>query len=779
MKIIELSLRGCQPLPDKKHSFKPGFNLIFGSNERGKSLTIDALTKLLLGKSSQHFPDIDRGIDDPAQYGSYVRLTVTENSQTQTVQLQGKKTLTDLTGLTADECQNLFLIRNSNLSIGRNLAEQDQFYTDVTDKLTGLKTQEIQQVKQQLRDMAQITDNTNQFRSRDKNLQLGERLEEAEQLLSKQGQLYQLLKQDKKHHWSDLETKMMELNKELDSTRQQLKQLTIARQHQQYQDLSGKLEQWQELDEQLKSFSQIRQQQLDDYRSAQQQLDRVKQDQQELKKEIEDKQQQLSDIKEQLDQVEQKLQQQTEPNQKLKHNIQPELTALSKKIARFEAVKIKPWVVGLIAGSSILLALILAYLFQPHTILILLIIIFSVSTIAGTVKYLLYMKQEQQLKQEKEELKLNLAQYNISGDQIEHILQQTYQFTQDYEQLARRQASLKAKAEQLQSDLDQLKQKLSSLKDKQQGQETIEKIQIKAQIKDLAELITKLQQKQDLLSKQQQLTAVINDKLGKPPSTTQALSYWQEQIKPPPSQDLDSVSEQGEYDAQQEQTLRQKQKNLQIKINQLQNKLSTFHNQLRDIQHEINHVLKDRSEPLLCQSATDLKQAQQELTNFIKHHQQQRQQALDLIEVLNQIEASEKQKVSQLFGQDSVIDDHFAGFTNNRYDQVKFNQDTSQIMVRLTKEKTWLTADKLSAGAYDQLYFAIRLGLGQKLLNDQPGFFILDDPFLKADQQRLTKQLQMLFKFAQQGWQILYFSAKNEIKDYVQSQPAHIITLES
>jgi uncharacterized protein YhaN len=40
----------------------------------------------------------------------------------------------------------------------------------------------------------------------------------------------------------------------------------------------------------------------------------------------------------------------------------------------------------------------------------------------------------------------------------------------------------------------------------------------------------------------------------------------------------------------------------------------------------------------------------------------------------------------------------------------------------------------------------------------------LDDPFVKSDTKRLAKQLGMLLDLSRQGWQVLYFSAKDEVK---------------
>ena len=76
-----------------------------------------------------------------------------------------------------------------------------------------------------------------------------------------------------------------------------------------------------------------------------------------------------------------------------------------------------------------------------------------------------------------------------------------------------------------------------------------------------------------------------------------------------------------------------------------------------------------------------------------------------------------------------------------------------------------LFPEQLSGGAYDQLYFSIRLALARKLLQGEKGFFLLDDPFIKADPRRLSRLLEMLLQLAAEGWQIIYFSSKGEVRE--------------
>ena len=123
------------------------------------------------------------------------------------------------------------------------------------------------------------------------------------------------------------------------------------------------------------------------------------------------------------------------------------------------------------------------------------------------------------------------------------------------------------------------------------------------------------------------------------------------------------------------------------------------------------------------------------------------------------------EKISTLFGKDSPISQHFSEITGGVYQEVEFAQDeTKKIEVKL-EDGSALDAEQLSGATYDQLYLSIRLALGEKLLKGNNGFFIMDDPFIKADKERLQRQIDILNRISQSGWQIIYFTAKDEVKD--------------
>jgi uncharacterized protein YhaN len=160
-----------------------------------------------------------------------------------------------------------------------------------------------------------------------------------------------------------------------------------------------------------------------------------------------------------------------------------------------------------------------------------------------------------------------------------------------------------------------------------------------------------------------------------------------------------------------------------------------------------------------------MKAIKTKLTDFIDEIENKKDNALEAIRIFEELQREEEEKISILFGEDSPISQHFREITGGIYQDVEFVlDDVKEVQVRLQDGST-LAADKLSGGAYDQLYLSIRLALGEKLLKGSKGFFILDDPFIKADKGRLQRQIDILKRVSESGWQIIYFTAKDEIRN--------------
>jgi len=200
------------------------------------------------------------------------------------------------------------------------------------------------------------------------------------------------------------------------------------------------------------------------------------------------------------------------------------------------------------------------------------------------------------------------------------------------------------------------------------------------------------------------------------------------------------------------------------KYNDLTGKMRDLQKELEDVERETNKIIELDTGFLYCRTSVDLNAIREKLQEFIDSTDDNKDTVLKVIEIFEEIGVEEKGKVSELFGKKSDISGYFNKITGGVYEEVLFNRETERIEVK-RKDGTILHAEKLSGGAYDQLYLSIRLVLGEKILKGKKGFFIMDDPFIKADTDRLHRQLEMLMKISELGWQVIYFSAKGEVID--------------
>lgn len=149
------------------------------------------------------------------------------------------------------------------------------------------------------------------------------------------------------------------------------------------------------------------------------------------------------------------------------------------------------------------------------------------------------------------------------------------------------------------------------------------------------------------------------------------------------------------------------------------------------------------------------------------------------VEIFRDIKASQEQKITELFAKDGATSQVFSRITGGRYEHVEYDA-AKETLVAVRPDGTTLAVDSLSAGATDQLYLSSRLSLAERLLDGDPGFLILDDPLVAADLDRLHRGFDALSGLVDEGWQILYLTAKAEVSEQiVQTFDLHHETIEN
>lgn len=157
------------------------------------------------------------------------------------------------------------------------------------------------------------------------------------------------------------------------------------------------------------------------------------------------------------------------------------------------------------------------------------------------------------------------------------------------------------------------------------------------------------------------------------------------------------------------------------------------------------------------------------LTEWLNQYVEQIERGAELSteahEIFEELEAEEEAKSEELFGKDSQASKIFKGITTGMFEEVNYDSSAGQIMVKRSHDKKVQRASELSRSEWSQLYMAIRVALGERLLKGEEGFFIVEEPFIHADPERLLKEFKILKNLSKRGWQTIYLTAKEEIKE--------------
>ncbi len=756
MRVKEFSIMRYGPLSNTGRILLHSFNLFWGKNEDGKTLTIDALVKMLLGRSVREFEHINRVEENPEGY------VIVESEKGEEIKLPERGDLTKIAGLTSSECCNIFIVRNSNLSIARDAAQESKFYIDVTDRLTGLRTGEIRRIKEALKEMGKITP---QGAFRDiKDEKLKTRIEDAQNLIEK---IKSLCKETEEKRFDELERESAELKEEIERIDREMKAFEDARKREKYERGREALDNFKSSLERLKNLEVYNEEDERLWRDCHRDIMTLEEERKKVAEELEESKEELKTINEKLDEAERDFRVLSERKKNLDEEIKPELRAYENKSVELVEQQEKDKVFTLLGIIfAVLLGIsLLGIIFSPSPLFYALAILSSVLVLVSVVFQLRLVREKARLAKMLEKNKLSLSKLGIEAESVEKILFNIQRFDEGYhrkfeelQDIRRKRENLEEKIENLQSKkIPEIENKLKSLEEK------IEEIKRKSKEESLEEYTEKLKLKQKLERLLGEQRSILKSHLGeKGKSLEENISYWSEEIEK--LEIYEDKAKNVKYSETAVVDLGKKKAELEEKLKDINEIMKAIRKDLDDIERKVNEILRLEEEYLHCKTLVDLEAVKDELQKFVDECENNRSNVLEVIRIFEEIEAEEKEKVSELFGRGSSTSKYFGEITDGLYEEVVFNREEERIKVR-RKDNMMLEAEKLSGGAYDQLYFSIRLALGERLLENKKGFFIMDDPFIKADPDRLRRQIETLKRITELGWQVMYFSAKGEIKE--------------
>lgn len=754
MKIKEFSITHYGPLPDTGKILLGKFNLFFGKNEDGKTLTIDAFVKLLLERNMKEFQKINRVDEKPEGY------IIIEDDKGKEIKLSKKKDLTKTVGLTTSECRNIFIIRNSDLSI----AQESEFYTNVTDRLTGLRTKEISSIKKKLQELGRLTraESNSEFSDKKEFEYIKSRLNDASKLLEEINILKDKIIKEK---FDILEEESVKCKEEIEGVEQEVVTLENARKREKYEKGKGVLDKLKEAFEELRDLKIYSEDDKQLWRDHERDSQKYNKEKEIFSAEVKEIEKEFKDTTKELNGVERDFRIFDERKKKLDEEIRPELKNyeiksgdLAKKERKNRYFTLMGIISAILLGISLLGVILNAPL--PFYILVVFFLIFLIS---GVFKFQL-TKDDAWLAKEFERIKLNLSKYGLDAEDIGNILLKIQEFDEEYYKKNSELQDIKRKKEILEGKIKELRYKKIPDIDKkiEDTEDKIDEIKTKSGETSLGKYTEKINAKQKLERLIERQKSVLKSHFGgNNEKLEENISRWDEEIGN--FAEYKDKAKEIKYSETAVTELEEKKQGFEKKLEEINDNMESLQKEMEEVQRKVNKILRAEEE-LYCKTSVDLKAVKDRLQKFINKNESNKDNVLEVIKYFEEIEAEEKEKVSELFGKESSISKYFNEITDGFYKEVTFSQETEGIEVKRMDGEI-LGAEKLSGGAYDQLYFSIRLALGEKLLKGNKGFFIMDDPFVKADPDRLKRQINALKKITKLGWQVLYFSAKGEIYD--------------
>ena len=725
MNLKSLTMEKFGLFRNRKLEFCPGFNLIFGPNESGKTTLLDAIVLALLSRTDKKgaklkgYPRALKPIRD--RYGSEISLQMVVEHDAQELIFPAAESFHDLWGVGWDELRAIFIAREGDLE----LAKRETFpkwWNTLKGKLLGFE-EEPKRVLKKIAEEAGLTDN----------LALTMVQREYREDIQKKLTWYEVNKERihslrrLKKDYQGLKLKEEELAREADKKKKGILKTRLLRANVIYSQLKSATEKLRE------EFARYDEQDLKEWERLERELEK---ELALLERLLLQKRQEEERHKQAVKDVAQMTHHLTAMMEKLRlvDDREVELTAAVHLEEKDSSRGIPHWIPWALWACAIL-ALIFGLYSTP--LLFILCGILVVRALSFTYKLRKAAAEETLLNRQRQKFLRWARDLDLKAESLTDLLLKLMD-------LRRNKDRLEGQRNQLQDQLPKLADTAGEVaKLKRSKEDAVEKIRGKIRqlrdkvgLSDLEQLRQRVQSKKELQSDvekryKSELRALLDSKEASWAGQLEELKSMEDV---PPVEDNSQVEK------------------ITRGLENLRREQQGKYEQLTQLNAEIKAHFGVQTPEEVIWKVEDLQRELQEM------------------KILKQA----GQKVHQIFDRllqrsDTVLDDIIggktvcAGFqqvTGDKYQAVTMED----LVLRATdaQGKTWDFQD-LSTGTRDQLLTVLRLALAEKRLQGK-GFLIFDDALVTSDRTRLREQMEMLGQLTQAGWQILFMTAQDEVR---------------
>jgi DNA repair protein SbcC/Rad50 len=772
MRIKKIHIIKYGPINGLELNIGPGLQVVRGRNEAGKTLTIDAVIKMLLRGRTRDYGDVDRVEDDPEGF-----ILFEENGGKE-YKINIKNGLSKYMDLGGADLRNIFIIRDSDLS----LSDGPGYFKNITDRLTGLQTQKIELLMSLVKDYGML-----KKPSSDAGLSNSKEYGKIASILSEaksfEKESMDYIKRSASEKLDHAELERIKVSKKIKEKREKIKNAGAILDWERYKKFVRNLEQLKKnrgIYEQLKDFNQDNYDKISDLIRG---IDSLKEKVSRLKQDREEKMLQRNSLDEKFFKVKNRsglLEAKIRDIERLKSDLEIYNRRKAEEIKEPGRI---PIIFIIILFALAVLGFPVVYV--PTGNIVISFILPAVLTLTAVLLlFFLYGpgRADKKFLVNKKLLENEFKKIGFRIKDIEEALPEIAIFEDRYREICRERDSLKEKIslaemenktisdeeDRITGQIRELELKLGELLG-DLGIKSIEEFREKHRYRNSigSEIMASVKIFQELPSNKDNAADSYFDPGDMAEKMKGSIEKWEKDIDGLRPLEEPQERKYLEVDHKYLEVLKKELEKLEEEKNKLDLKLEEHRNNLGELQRRFLNLnvssYIDNYNRVNISNLERLKEASDIITRFIEVVEDRESIALEALKIIEDIRRGEESKISDLFER-MKASEIFESITGGKYSNVKFDSRAQKVMVTDGYGRE-LEAGKLSKGAYDQLFLAIRIAISEKIMGERSGFFIIDDAFLSSDKRRLNKQFEVLAYLAENDWSIIYFTVKDEVAE--------------
>lgn len=752
MRLESVRLDRYGPIAGFDHEPTGGLEVLYGPNEAGKTLLLEGICRLLAPESAALFGASERVERDPVG-----AIEVRRDGERMTA--DGDGGLAD-DHLTARHLRNVFVIRDSDL----RLADEHAFYDSVTEQIGDLHTGELDALAEILKERGRLTDRTLALSTAAEHEEAGD-VRDAAAGLAEEIRTYVAEARDA--GIEEAERRRIRVARELRRVDEALERQDRAETLHAHRELSAHLETYREAVEALANAAvsadeRERLQALgQERRDAEREVERLEDDLAETHAERQAERERLRELESELEGY--------RARESTVAEVRDQLVALDDDVSAPGADRLRRFaatmaVAGVIGGG--VAAGLGARAVGGLALLV------GLGAAGG---WLWQSRRVAAAEREREALVAAAGTAALDVDGVGDVRAAVESFETELRRLDREREATAERVDHLDETVADLSEQRDAARERADAAAAErDGILDTADVADVDAYADAVAEQQALARERDQAAAVLESRL--PPDVDDAtpgerIAAWEAAIEAVVA-DLeegdgeDHDVDPDDYDPERKANLEAdradlaaERADLEDALDEHEAKLDTFADRARDVYAE---PFLDRRIELSARSLDGLAALATDCEHLVATVDREADVAREALDVLDAVRADEEAKIAALFGDDGRAGEVLAAITDGRYTDVRYDADDRTLRVRRADGEAFEPAE-LSHGTVEQLYLAVRVALGEELLGHDPGFFLLDDAFLPADDERLERGFGVLERLADAGWQIVYLTAKPEV----------------